>query len=184
MTPDELRLARLAAGLPYADFAAAVGISKGMLSKYEGGKNPIPRKVELAVRAVLHLAPCSSEETGETVASPSASALASTTAAWVLEDTSRLPVLIVGFASVLADHPEEWPAHEKDFGLAHALLKRFWGMTLAAPGRSLPDPWPAVLDSFHELEACLRGALYGKPVQLRKIAGAAQRLREALSVSE
>lgn len=183
MTPDELRLARLAAGLPYADFAAAVGISKGMLSKYEGGKNPIPRKVELAVQAVLHLAPCSSEETGETVASPSASALTTATAAWVQEDANRLPVLVLGFASVLAERPEDWPAHEKDFGLAHALLKRFWGMTLT-PGRSLPEPWPAVLEHLHELEAFFRPALYGRPVQLRKIAGAAQRLREALTVSQ
>lgn len=186
MTPDELRLARLATGLPYADFAAAIGISKGMLSKYETGRNPIPRKVELAVQAVVHLAPRPLEKpTDAAVApSPSASALTSATVAWVVEDASRLPDLIRGFASVLAVRPEEWPAHEKDFGMAHVLLQRFWGMTLAAPGRSLPEPWPAVLDHLHDLEACFRKALSGGSVQLHKVARTARHLREALGVSQ
>lgn len=51
MAPEELRARRAASGMSYAGYAAACGLSKASLSRYESGRWPIPLKVALAVRA-------------------------------------------------------------------------------------------------------------------------------------
>jgi transcriptional regulator with XRE-family HTH domain len=48
-----LKGARQTLGLTYAAFAIELGINKGTLSRYETGKLPMPRTVELAVRGLL-----------------------------------------------------------------------------------------------------------------------------------
>jgi transcriptional regulator with XRE-family HTH domain len=50
---ETLRAARHSLGLSYAAFAVELGINKGTLSRYETGKRPMPRTVELAVRGLL-----------------------------------------------------------------------------------------------------------------------------------
>jgi transcriptional regulator with XRE-family HTH domain len=66
MTGDELRALRLRLGLTQTQLAAALDVSASTIAKYEAGKTsnrqPIPRVVELAVRA---LAARHDRETGE-----------------------------------------------------------------------------------------------------------------------
>lgn len=66
-----MRQAREASGLTYSAFAAAIGISKASLSRYENDAWPVPRKVELALAAfqASHGSPAKeSKESGGTEA--------------------------------------------------------------------------------------------------------------------
>ena len=57
MTPDEFRALRKRLGLTQAQLAApaALGMSRDQILRYETGRAPIPRVVELAIH---HLAEC------------------------------------------------------------------------------------------------------------------------------
>lgn len=55
MTPTALKEARQRLGLSQTDMADAIGRGYRQYSDYERGVDPIPRTVELAVLAVLHL---------------------------------------------------------------------------------------------------------------------------------
>ena len=49
MTGDEIRKARCRSGLGVIRFAAALGIGKSSLDRFERGVRPVPRKIALAV---------------------------------------------------------------------------------------------------------------------------------------
>ena len=49
MVGVEFRQARIRSGLGYRAFAAALGVGKSSVARYELGQQPIPRKVALAV---------------------------------------------------------------------------------------------------------------------------------------
>lgn len=52
MTPAEFRALRRRLGLTQAQLAAALGMSRDQILRYEAGRAPIPRVVELAVRQI------------------------------------------------------------------------------------------------------------------------------------
>ena len=56
MTPDELRALRKEAGLTQAALAEAIGLSRPTIVLMEGGRMPVERRTELAVRYVVVMA--------------------------------------------------------------------------------------------------------------------------------
>ena len=49
MTPAELKSARKSLGLTAEQFAKVIGVTRDAVCKWESGKRPIPRSVELLI---------------------------------------------------------------------------------------------------------------------------------------
>ena len=52
MTPETLVTLRTLAGLTQTGLASALGISRATVARWESGKMPIPKWVELAMRSI------------------------------------------------------------------------------------------------------------------------------------
>lgn len=52
MQPDTLRALRVLAGLTQSGLAASLGVHRTTVARWETGRSPIPRWVELAMRAI------------------------------------------------------------------------------------------------------------------------------------